>query len=216
MAATLFYLVRNPHALAKVQEEIRAKFNDVEDIIHGPTLNTCTYLRACIDEAMRLSPSVGGILPREILPGGMTIDGETLPAGTVVGTPHYTVQHNEAYHPMPYNYVPERWISGSVRPSDGTTITEDDVAKAASAFCPFSIGPRGCIGKALAYVEMMTTLARTIYLYDMRKAVGVEDPSEGRPDLEWGRQRNTEFQLIDTFTSAKSGPIVEFRKVTKA
>ncbi|KAJ3472224.1 hypothetical protein NLG97_g11174 [Lecanicillium saksenae] len=37
----------------------------------------------------------------------------------------------------------------------------------------------------------------------MRKAVGVEDPSEGRPDYEWGRHRPSEFQLVDTFTSAK-------------
>ncbi|KID98174.1 Cytochrome P450 family protein, partial [Metarhizium majus ARSEF 297] len=216
MAATLFYLVRNPHALKRVTQEIRTKFSDVEEIVHGPLLGSCTYLRACVDEAMRLSPSVGGILPREVLPGGITIDGQTLPQGTVVGTPHYTIHHNETYYPVPFGYAPERWLRDEVNPLTGKTTTEDDVALAQSAFCPFSIGPRGCIGKGLAYVEMTTTLARTIYLYDLRRAIGVVDPGEGRADLEWGRHRVTEFQLVDTFTSAKKGPMVEFRKVEKA
>merc|ERR1712000_472418 len=195
-AATLFYLVRNEHALKKVTEEVRAAFNDVEEIVQGQALTGCTYLRNCIDEAMRLSPSVGGVLPREVLSGGTTIDGHFIPEGTVVGVPHYTIHHNEAYYPNAYSYVPERWQAG--------------------AKSSLSVGPRGCIGKGLAYVEMSTTLARTIWLYDMRKAVGVADPGEGRKDMEWGRHRESEFQLIDTFTSAKTGPMVEFRKVDRA
>lgn len=213
MAATLFYLVRSARALELATEEIRSKFNDVEDISQGATLASCTYLRACIDEAMRLSPSVGGILPREVLPGGITIDGETVPAGTVVGTPHYAVHHNERYYPSPYEYVPERWLVGAGNPLTGRPTTEDEVALAQSAFCPFSVGPRGCIGKGLAYTEMTSTLARTMFLYDMRMAVGVEDPGEGRAGNEWGRHRPGEFQLVDTFTSAKNGPMVEFRRV---
>ncbi|KAI1803057.1 cytochrome P450 [Daldinia bambusicola] len=214
LAATFFYLVRNQVALQKASQEVRAKFDDVEKICQGPVLNSCTYLRACIDEAMRMSPSVGGILPREVLKGGIMVDGEYIPEGMVIGTPHYTIHHNPAYYPRPFSYVPERWIEGSHKtfgePSE-SNVTEQDVSLAQSAFCPFSIGPRGCIGKGLAYIEMMTTLARTLYLYDLRKSAGF-DPGEGNPDLEWGRRRVDEFQLIDQFTSFKDGPMVEFRK----
>ncbi|KAI8962810.1 cytochrome P450 [Daldinia sp. FL1419] len=215
MAATLFYLVRNQVALQKASQEVRSKFKDVEEICQGPALNSCTYLRACIDEAMRMSPSVGGILPREVLKGGIKIDGEYIPEGIVVGTPHYTIHHNPAYYPRPFSYVPERWIEGSHKTFGETSendVTEQDVSLAQSAFCPFSIGPRGCIGKGLAYIEMMTTLARTLYMYDLRKSAGF-DPAEGNPDLEWGRRRVDEFQLIDQFTSFKDGPMVEFRKI---
>ncbi|KAJ0156321.1 Isotrichodermin C-15 hydroxylase [Colletotrichum tanaceti] len=218
MAATLFYLVRNAAALERVTAEVRGKFADVEDIRQGAALNTCVYLRACIDEAMRLSPSVGGLLPREVLAGGATIDGERVPEGTVVGTPHYAIHHNEAYYPSAYTYAPERWIVGAANPALGgrgatatTTTTEEDVARAQSAFCPFSIGARGCIGKGLAYAEMSTALARTVFLYDLRKAVGVEDPAEGRPGRGRGRERAGEMQLFDTFTSMKDGPMLEFR-----
>ncbi|KAI3558597.1 cytochrome P450 [Colletotrichum abscissum] len=212
MAATLFYLSRNPAALQRATAEIRSKFSEVEEIRQGATINTCTYLRACIDEAMRLSPSVGGLLPREVLAGGMTIDGAHIPAGTVVGTPHYTIHHNEDYFPSAYDYVPERWIVGAANPLfGGRETTEADTARAQSAFCPFSIGARGCIGKGLAYAEMSTALARTLFLYDVRKAVGVLDPAEGRADLDEGRRRVSEMQLYDTFTSMKDGPLLEFR-----
>jgi cytochrome P450 len=212
MAATLFYLVRHPDALAKVTAEIRSKFDSLEDIHQGPLLNSCTYLRACIDEAMRLSPSVGGLLPREVLPGGMTIDGERVPAGTVVGTPHYAIHHNPAYYPDPFAYRPERWIVADEKAAGHGGVDEASVARAQSAFCPFSIGPRGCIGKGLAYVEMTITLARVMFLYDVRRAVGVEDPGEGKKGAEWGREKASEFQLVDTFTSLKNGPMVEFRR----
>ncbi|VUC35513.1 unnamed protein product [Clonostachys rosea] len=216
MAATLFYLVRNEHALRKVVEEVRTKFNDVEEIVQGQALTSCTYLRACIDEAMRLSPSVGGIVPREVLPGGITIDGHVIPEGVVVGVPHYTIHHNADYYPSPFRYNPERWIVDAPSAVDGIKTTEADVSRAQSAFCPFSVGPRGCIGKGLAYHEMTTTLARTIYTFDIRKAVGVKDPGEGSPRLEYGRHRESEYQLVDIFTSGKNGPMVEFRKAEKA
>ena len=217
MAATLFYLVRHPAALAKATQEVRAMFDNIEEIFQGPRLTSCTYLRACIDEAMRLAPSVGGLLPREALPGGMTVDGEAIPAGTVVGTPHYTIHHNPDYFPDPFSFVPERWIAGSVLDKAAgqapRTVGEREVSRAQSAFCAFSVGPRGCIGKGLAYVEMMTTLAWTLFAYDLRRAVGVVDPSEGDDSgtAEWGRDRVGEYQLVDTFTSLKNGPMVEFR-----
>lgn len=212
IAATLFYLVRNPATLARVTEEVRNAFSDVEEIRQGPALTGCTYLRACIDEAMRMSPSVGGLLPREVQAGGMTICDEFIPAGTVIGTPHYTIHHNEAYFPDPFRYAPERWMVGEQNPVTGAKTTEAEVSVSQAAYCPFSIGPRGCIGKGLAYVEMTVSLARVIYMYDMRKAVGVVDVGEGRRDLEWGRKREDEFQLVDTFTSSKDGCMVEFRR----
>ncbi|KAF3763170.1 cytochrome P450 [Cryphonectria parasitica EP155] len=218
LAATLFYLVRSPDALRKVVAEIRQRFTDVEEIRQGAALNSCTYLRACIDEAMRMSPSVGGIVPREVLAGGMTIDGVHVPEGTVVGVPHYAIHHNADYFPEPFRYVPERWIAGSKLPSStlssgGVMVGETDVATAQGAFCPFSIGPRGCIGKGLAYVEMTMTLARTLWLYDVRRAEGIIDPAEGgKSGAEWGRDRRDEMQLVDTFTSWKEGVMVDFRR----
>lgn len=210
MASTIFYLVHNTRTLAKVTAEVRSAFDDVEEIVSGPTLGSCHYLRACLDEAMRLSPPVGGILPREVLEGGTVIDGHDIPAGVVVGTPTYTIHHNAAYFPAPFTYLPERWLADE-KAEGIAEITAETVALARSAFCPFSLGSRGCIGKGLAYTELTTALARMLWLYDIRLAPGTS-MGEGNPDLEYGRRRETEYQLTDCFTSKKNGPMVEFRE----
>ena len=62
----------------------------------------------------------------------------------------------------------------------------------------------------MAYTELTMTVARAVYLYDMRLASG-SHVGEGTPDSELGRHRPMEFQLKDTFTAAKDGPLVEFR-----
>ncbi|TID26360.1 cytochrome P450 [Venturia nashicola] len=203
LAATFFYLLHNPGTLQRATAEVRSSFNDVEEIVHGSILASCHYLRACIDEAMRLSPPVGGGLPRQVLQGGLTIDSHVIPAGIDVYVPHYTIHHNSDYFPAPFSYNPSRWLPESAR--------QAEIDLAHSAFCPFSVGPRGCIGKGMAYIEMMETLARVMWLFDMRLAPGREDVGAGAAGHEEGRRRAGEYQLKDTFTSMKDGPIVQFR-----
>jgi len=209
LAGAIYYLVHNPAALKRLEEEICGAFGDVEDIHSGPVLSGCAYLRACLDEAMRLSPPVGGLLPRTVLDGGISIDGHHFPGGTVVGTPHYTIHHNAAYYPSPFTYSPERWYPGS-----SPSVTAESVELAHSAFCPFSIGPRGCIGKGLAYTELMTALARIIWLLEMRLKPGesLGSVSVTAAEVEETPERVGEFALKDTFTSVKNGPLVEFRR----
>ena len=142
LAAAIFYLVHNRKTLKKLTAEVHAAFADVEEIRQGPALARLKHLRACLDEAMRLSPSVGGALPRQVLHGGIEIDGQQLPEGTVVGVPHYAIHHNPEYYPQPFEFKPERWIAESE-----PNVTDQSVDLGHSAFCAFSVGPRGCIGK---------------------------------------------------------------------
>jgi cytochrome P450 len=205
MAGTFFYLAHNPTTLQKLAKEIRDTFDDVEDIVTGPKLSGCTYLRACIDESMRMTPPVAGALPRRVLAGGIDIDGHHIPEGMDVGVPHYAIHHNPSYYPRPFDYVPERWL-----PSPDANPLHDALPAARDAFCPFSIGLRGCIGKGLAYVELTVTIARVLYLYDLRLAPG-STLGEGRADLEAGRERANEYQIEDRFASMKDGPVLQFR-----
>lgn len=61
----------------------------------------------------------------------------------------------------------------------------------------------------MAYAELTMALARAVFLFDMRLAPG-SHIGEGSPDAELGRHRPMEFQLKDTFTASKDGPLVEF------
>ena len=197
MTATLFYLLHYPSTLDRLTTEITTTFSSIEDIILGPQLTSCLYLRACIDEALRLNPPVGGVIPREVLPGGITIDGNVFPPGTDIGTPVYVLQRQEKYFRNATSYEPERWLEGS------TTPREMEVQN--SAFAPFSLGPRGCPGKTMAYAEMTVTLARVVYLFEMRLEGGGGQGmgAAGEP---------VQFQTRDSFVSQHDGPWVQFRR----
>ncbi|EAW08883.1 cytochrome P450 [Aspergillus clavatus NRRL 1] len=202
LSATLFYLVRDPRALALLQKEVRDAFTSVEEIITGPQLNELVYLKACLDEAMRLAPAVPGAPPREILEGGASVDGVFLPAGTDCGTPTYSVHRQAEYYPEPETYIPERWIEGATckTATESWQVSKEAVEVARRAFCPFSIGPRGCIGKSMAFMEMRLTIARLMFLFDFELA-------DRRGEDEKGQ-----LALVDHFTSAKYGPNVVVRK----
>ena len=199
-----FYLSRNPAAYKRAANEVRDAFQTVDDIRIGPKLNSCKYLRACVDETMRMSPSVGSSLAREVQQGGAIVDGEFIPAGCDVGVPIYSIQHNLEYFSDPFTFLPERWMIGE----QGTT--QETVALASSAYVPFSSGPRGCIGKGMALTEMMLTMAMVLWRLDFK--IADKDFAGGNPDAEWGRHRPGEFQLRDHVTAARDGPLLHFRE----
>ncbi|CAI6336778.1 unnamed protein product [Periconia digitata] len=222
IASTLFYLMHYPEALARLQAEVRPRFDSLESIRAGGRLAECRWLRACIEEAMRMSPGVPGLLPREALANGVTIAGEWFPPGTDLGVPHYAVHHNETIYPDSFTYRPERWIVGasdSLGSSDGSATggvgnavtSAEDVATAESGFCPFSIGQRGCVGRALAMKELTVVIARLVWLYNMRLAPGQERMGTGAKGAEPGRQREREFQMRDMFVSKTEGPFIQFQ-----
>jgi len=152
---------------------------------------------------MRLSPGVGGVLQREILSGGLIVDGHVLPEGIDVGVSAYCIQHSETYYPDPFEFMPDRWIEAS----------KDDLALANSAFIAFGVGRTSCVGKYLALQEMAIILARLIWLYDMRLQPGTT-LGEGDVELGNGRTRKKEFQTHEKFVSSHDGPMVQFRKRT--
>lgn len=206
MAGVFFYLSRHPHVYARATQEVRRCFASAEEIRMGPQLSSCSYLRACIDEVMRISPAVGSSLWREAQAGGVTVDGRYVPAGLEVGLSIYALHHHPTYYPEPFAFRPERWLVG-----EGDS-TPESVERAQSAFTPFSIGPRGCIGKSLALAELALAMAVFLWTLDFQVADGPEGQiGQGQAGAPHGRHRVQEFQLHDHITSAKNGPFVQFR-----
>ncbi|KAK8127179.1 Isotrichodermin C-15 hydroxylase [Apiospora sp. TS-2023a] len=84
MAAAFFYLSRNPSCYTRLAEEIRTTFSSGKDIREGPRLASCRYLRACIDEALRMSPPAPANLWRQQVAEDwepLVIDGCFIPRG---------------------------------------------------------------------------------------------------------------------------------------
>ncbi|KAF9873689.1 hypothetical protein CkaCkLH20_08799 [Colletotrichum karsti] len=199
MAALFFYLSRYPEAYEKVVKEVRAIFRSAAEVTQGPKLSSCTYLRACITEAARLSPPAAGAMWREVQAGGLNVGDLHIPAGYDIGTGIYSINHNSEYYPEPFRFWPERWIPA--------VAGEEAVAKAKAAYGTFSVGPRNCVGKGLAMIEISLAMAAVISEFDFRRdETGQGNVGEGRGDLK------NEYQIFWAFTSMKDGPYVQFRR----
>ncbi|PVH95528.1 cytochrome P450 monooxygenase-like protein [Periconia macrospinosa] len=204
----MFYLSlpSQAHRLAKVVNEVRSTFKSPDDIVYGHQLSSCVYLRACVDEAMRLCPSGPSELPRQVRAGGITIKGDFYPEGTIVGTSGFTNGRNEKVYSNCLEYRPERWI---VDESAGVTQESVDLAK--SNFHPFGGGPGQCVGKNLAVLELLAAVGRTLWRYDMRRAPG-STVGGGSPERGWGQSNAEEYQLIDAYIALHHGPMLQFKK----
>ncbi|GAP83073.2 putative benzoate 4-monooxygenase cytochrome P450 [Rosellinia necatrix] len=209
LSGIMFYLTNDPPRCQRLAQEIRTTFSSADEIVPGPKLMGCTYLRACIDEGMRLCPSGPSELPREVLPGGLWVKGEFYPAGTVVGTSPWANSRNRDVYGDPEAFRPERWIPRDDDCSDGAA--PEALKRAKAGFYPFLSGPGNCIGQNLAMVKMLVTIARMLHQLDVRRAPG-STLGGGRPGLGWGQDDPNQFQLEDAYLSLRRGPEVQFRK----
>ncbi|XPS96907.1 hypothetical protein M3J09_006156 [Ascochyta lentis] len=156
IAATVFYLLRNKEKLEKATAEIRDAFSSTEEMDYRK-LATLPYLRACINESLRLCPPTAGHLQREALSAGAEVDGFRYPAGTNLGVSAYALQRNPLIWPNPDEYHPERWLQ------DDSTHLQSHLP----GLIAFSSGPLGCPGKQLAYMEMFIVVAMIVSEFNM-------------------------------------------------
>lgn len=201
MSAAIFYLLHNPAALARAISEVRQTFKTADEIQRITQINDCKFLQACINEALRLAPAVPLTSLRIVQEGGLTLGYEHIPEGTIVGTSLYTMQRNPEYFDQPNSFRPERWF---VDPATG--VTEESVNRAHKAFAPFGIGPRQCVGWRLGWLELNVTLARTLFLYDLRLVPGAACCS--RQTL----GEDCEYSTKAWSVMAGEGPVVQFRR----
>ncbi|ROW16857.1 hypothetical protein VPNG_01757 [Cytospora leucostoma] len=210
ICTVFYYLSRNPSVYAQLASEVRAAFSSGSQIRQGQQLTSCKYLRAVIDESMRISSPTPGVMWREKDPLSvepLVVDGHLIPPGTFVGVGSYSLMHNPEYFPEPFAFRPQRWLEGD----DDTPEDKEARATMRRAFIPFALGDRGCAGKAVAYPEMSLTIAKTMWYFDFEKAPGVAgDVGSGREGAAKGRERQDEYQLYDRFMAEHEGPNLRF------
>jgi cytochrome P450 len=209
LSALLFYLSRNPDCYQRLANEIRSTFGNSTDIRNGIKLSSSQYLRAWIEETLRIGPPIPGTLWRVWSPSPeereepMVVDGVSIPPVTEVGVNMFAIHHNEKYFPEAFVFKPERWLP--------STTSEDQLKALHEAFCPFSVGDRGCPKKSMAYLEPSLVISKILWHFDFEVAPGkLGEVRGGTPGVKDGRDLPGEYQLYDAFSGLHDGPYLMF------
>lgn len=80
LSGTLYHLCKTPRVMKKLREQVRERFASADEITLKATADM-PYLRAVIDEGLRMFPVASYITPRVTPPGGHVIAGELVPGG---------------------------------------------------------------------------------------------------------------------------------------
>uniref|UniRef100_A0A673J5D4 1,25-dihydroxyvitamin D(3) 24-hydroxylase, mitochondrial-like n=1 Tax=Sinocyclocheilus rhinocerous TaxID=307959 RepID=A0A673J5D4_9TELE len=151
MLWVIFNLSRNPCSQAKLLKEIQ----DVVPAGETPCaehIKNMPYLKACLKESMRVSPSVP--FTSRTLDKDTILGDYTLSKGTVLMINSQAIGSNEEYFDNGKQFRPERWIEqkSSINPF---------------AHVPFGIGKRMCIGRRLAELQIQLSLCWILRDYEI-------------------------------------------------
>ncbi|KAK0495831.1 cytochrome P450 [Armillaria luteobubalina] len=135
------------------------KLND--SVSTADEVKNLPYLDACINEGLRLHSTSALGLPQIVPEGRMSVHGHFFPEGAILSMPSYTIHRDpEVWGDDVEEYRPERWF-------------ERDNALIQKTFNPFSLGPRACVGRNLASLELQIIVSSVLRRFDFV----LEDPS---------------------------------------
>ncbi|KAI1845177.1 hypothetical protein JX266_008724 [Neoarthrinium moseri] len=160
-----------------------------------------SYIGACMNETLRTMPPAVDVPKKVLANRDqvLMIDGQKriVPRGTKVGVNVVAAQHNPRYWPTERSkitdsesdladFVPERWFS-KTSSSDSSTDEDADsedyggfagpdtsaqlFRPVRGSYLPFSDGPRSCLGRRIAQVEMIAALSVIFQKFSIELAV---------------------------------------------
>jgi cytochrome P450 len=173
LSGCVWQLLQNPDVLEKITSEVREAFQS-SDEIDLQSAGNLKYALAVLEETMRIYPPVPSQAPRTVPAGGDTIDGDFIPEGTIIHLPQYVAHHLESNFTRPEDFHPERFLGAKEFANDNYAVMQ-----------PFSVGPRNCIGRNLAYAEMRLILAKFLYNFDLELDPRTVDWADQNVSILW-------------------------------
>ncbi|XP_041656171.1 cytochrome P450 3A27-like [Cheilinus undulatus] len=158
-----YNLATNPHIQKKLQEEIDETFPNKSRPTYE-ALMQMEYIDMVLNESMRLYP-IGNRIER-MSKASVEVNGLTIPKGTTIMIPVYTLQRDPALWDEPDTFKPERFSKEN----------KDNIDP--YAFLPFGAGPRNCIGMRFALVMMKLAMVEILQNFSFVPCKETEIPVE--------------------------------------
>ncbi len=154
LSFALHYLTQNPEVLARAKAEVDGLWgtSDNPEPAYGDVAKL-RYVRAVLDEALRLWPTAPGYLRvarKDTVLGGRY----RIKKGQWVLVVLPLVQRDPRVWPDPEKFDPDRFAPGQMK-------------SRAHAYKPFGTGQRACIGRQFALHEAVLTLGLILHRYDL-------------------------------------------------
>ncbi|XP_055838070.1 probable cytochrome P450 12b2, mitochondrial isoform X2 [Episyrphus balteatus] len=155
--STLYMIAKHPEKQNTLRREVMGILPDKNTPLTNENTKNMPYLRACIKEALRITP----ITPANFRLTGcdVVLSNYRVPKGTGVSMGMMPLTNSDVYFPQSSEFMPERWLKsgeGACPHAKGTN---------PFVYLPFGFGPRTCIGKRIAEMEMETLMTRLIRNY---------------------------------------------------
>ncbi|OWZ03333.1 hypothetical protein PHMEG_00024956 [Phytophthora megakarya] len=160
-------LHENPRVVKKLREEILTKLPKMaESESYVPSMEEVQelpYLEATVRELLRLIPSAPTI-PYQCVKDTVFPDGTFIPASSGVMLSLYSAARLESvWGPDAASFVPERFLD---------KVTGDLMQMSSTPFLAFSAGPRVCVGRTLAMLELKLVTACLVGRFHLAEVDG--------------------------------------------
>ncbi|KAI1435577.1 cytochrome P450 [Xylaria sp. CBS 124048] len=156
VVAVVFYLLKNPEVLAKLEAEL--SHAGVSEIPSHAEVGKLPYLNAVIKETMRIFSVIAFPLERLVPAGGAEIAGMYFPEGTTVGCLPAAVHVNAVFGADVDAFRPERWLVDD----------REQVRLMEAANMGFSRGRKNCLGQNVALLSMKKVVSALVMKYRLR------------------------------------------------
>ncbi|KAI9154895.1 putative isotrichodermin c-15 hydroxylase protein [Paramyrothecium foliicola] len=160
----ILFLSEEPLCYERAVAEIRTRFKTLDEMTPA-ALAGLPYIHACLEETLRLLPSNNTGLPR--LSPGAIVDGHYIPKGTHVQSSVFALGRNSAYFHEPMKFRPERWL-----PADHPLYDSSFQKGQRKGLYPFSLGPRGCVGREVAWTQGRMVISKMLWVFDIIRVPG--------------------------------------------
>ena len=173
-AFLLYDLASNQEVQAILYDEIMEVVGPT-DVITEAKLKRMRYLKACLHESQRMHPAAMGSsreTQQEMVLGGFQI-----PKGIRVNAMGILTMMEEDHFEEPHKFKPKRWLRGC---------PEHHTAHPFAAI-PFGFGPRMCIGRRFAELEVQVIVVKLLQRFKIEyhhEPVGLVTPFVVKPDRE--------------------------------
>ena len=153
--------------LANYPEKQQILREEVQSVLKGGPFTKeadLPYLKAWIRESHRFTPP-GGLLTMRTLDVDLTTpSGYFIPAGTRIVINPYPAVMDETKVESPDEFQPERFLpeNVSLRKEAGSSVIDNGISKH-----PFSMGPRACLGRRAAELEIQALLSHLVSNFEI-------------------------------------------------